>query len=99
MLLARAHDLDVEGVMVPMICVEDLIALKVLAGRRKDLEDVRGVLAAQSGKIDFERTRAMLGVFEQAIEGRQNLLARLDRVLRGTRAGASNKRAKPAAKK
>src|SRR5262249_284421 len=42
--LARATLVDVGGVEVPLMSVEDLLAVKVLAGRRKDLEDVRGVL-------------------------------------------------------
>jgi hypothetical protein len=83
--LARAHPVDVGGVEVPMVSVEDLIAMKVLAGRRKDLEDVRGVLVEQLGRIDLERTRDVLRSLEAAI-GEQKLLPRLDRLLRAAKA-------------
>src|SRR5262249_46485204 len=53
--LARARPVDLGGVLVPVISVEDLLAMKVLAGRRKDLEDVRGVLIEQRGRIDLAR--------------------------------------------
>ncbi len=89
MVLARTRTVELSGVEVPLISVEDLIALKVLAGRRKDLDDVRGVLAAQAGRVDLERTRAMLAIFEQSLEGREGLQAKLDRLLG----------AKPAARK
>ncbi|MGH9204030.1 MAG: nucleotidyl transferase AbiEii/AbiGii toxin family protein, partial [Vicinamibacterales bacterium] len=43
--LERAVLVDLDGVQTPVISPEDLIVTKVLAGRAKDLEDVRGVLA------------------------------------------------------
>lgn len=79
--LARARPVDVGGVEVPMISVEDLIAVKVLAGRRKDLEDVRGVLVEQRGRMDLARTRDVLSALEAAT-GERKLLPRLDRLLR-----------------
>ena len=50
--LARARWLDLGGVEAPVVSVEDLVVMKVLAGRRKDLEDVRGVLAAQGDLVE-----------------------------------------------
>jgi len=79
-LLARVCLVDVGGVEVPMISVEDLIALKVLAGRRKDLDDVRGVLAEQRGRIALDLTREVLAAFEEAT-GERKLVARLERLL------------------
>lgn len=83
--LARARPVDVGGIQVPMISVEDLVALKVLAGRRKDLEDVRGVLGEQRDRIDLDRTRGVLASFEAAL-GEGKLLSRLDRLLRAAAA-------------
>src|SRR5262245_9424666 len=37
--LDRREMVDVAGAKVPMISAEDLVATKILAGRRKDLED------------------------------------------------------------
>jgi hypothetical protein len=42
--LKRCRRVDIGGHTVPLISVEDLVVTKVLAGRRKDLEDIRGVL-------------------------------------------------------
>jgi predicted nucleotidyltransferase len=94
-MLARARIIDLEGVEVPVISVEDLIALKVLAGRRKDLEDVRGVLLAQAGRVDLDRTRAVLAVFQQGGHERAGLLAKLDGLLGATRAGKARRTRSP----
>jgi Nucleotidyltransferase of unknown function (DUF6036) len=58
--LARARLLDLGGVRVPVVAPEDLVAQKLLAGRRKDLEDVRGILARQGGRLDAAVVRAVL---------------------------------------
>jgi hypothetical protein len=83
-LLARAQFVDLGGVVAPVISAEDLLALKFLAGRRKDLEDVRGVLAEQGDRLDLARTRDLLTAFEAA-SGDPRLLARLDRLVRAMR--------------
>jgi hypothetical protein len=79
--LERARPMDLGGVEVPVISAEDIIAMKVLAGRRKDLEDVRGILVEQQGRLDLVRTRDVLTSLEEAT-GERRLLARLDRLLR-----------------
>jgi hypothetical protein len=89
--LARARLVDVGGLEVPMISVEDLIAVKVLAGRRKDMEDVRGVLVEQWGRVDLERTRQVLAALEEAI-GERTLLPRLERLLRAAAKEANEQR-------
>ncbi|MCK6591636.1 MAG: nucleotidyltransferase [Polyangiaceae bacterium] len=86
--LARANLVDIGGLKVPMISVEDLIAVKVLAGRRKDLEDVRGVLVEQHGRIDLARIHDVLAALEDAI-GERTLLRRLSRLRRAADAEAS----------
>lgn len=78
--LDRARVVDVGGVEVPVISPEDLLAMKVLAGRPKDLADIRGVLLEQRGKLDLQRTRDVLAAFEEATEER-TLLASFDRLL------------------
>ena len=82
--LQRARRVDVGGVEVPMISPEDLVVTKVLAGRPKDLEDVRGVLLEQPD-LDLARVRELLGELEAAL-GEDKLLRRLERVLRKTAA-------------
>ncbi|XXY15246.1 DUF6036 family nucleotidyltransferase [Sorangium sp. So ce216] len=79
--LARRRLIDLGGLRVPMISPEDLIVTKVLAGRPKDLEDVRGVLLEQH---DLDRIRELLGELEAAL-GEDRLLRRLERLLRKAR--------------
>lgn len=71
--LQRAVQVDIEGVAVPVIAPEDLVVMKVLAGRPKDIEDARSVLAARMQTLDRERIRATLSVLEQALS-RSDLL-------------------------
>jgi hypothetical protein len=45
---------------IPVIAPEDLVTLKILAGRPKDLEDVRGLL--RIAQLDHARIESTLGV-------------------------------------
>src|SRR5512140_2676952 len=57
----------VEGEWVPVISPEDLVVTKVLAGRPKDLEDVRGILLQAGAGFESERVRSLLGSLEAAL--------------------------------
>jgi hypothetical protein len=63
----RAVPVDLEGVQVPFISPEDLVVTKVLAGRPKDLDDVRGVLETRGAALDLGRVRSALRLLEQAL--------------------------------
>jgi hypothetical protein len=63
----RAIQVDVNGTLIPVISPEDLIATKTLAGRAKDIEDIRAVLHAQQATIDVTRIRRILGLLQQAL--------------------------------
>jgi hypothetical protein len=65
--LARAVNVQVEGTTVPVISPEDLVVTKVLAGRSKDLEDVRGVLRERAESLDISRIRGTLRLLEEAL--------------------------------
>ena len=65
--LDRAVNVPLEGAMVPVISPEDLVVTKVLAGRPKDIEDVRGVLRERAESLDLERIRETLRLLEQAL--------------------------------
>ncbi|MBI1876284.1 MAG: nucleotidyltransferase [Acidobacteria bacterium] len=65
--LSRAVTVDLGGVSVPVISPEDLIVTKVLAGRTKDLEDVRGVLLERLDTLDLAMIRDTLGLLEDAL--------------------------------
>jgi len=61
-----------------VISPEDLIVTKVLAGRPKDIEDVRGVLQERLDSLDLERVRSLLRLLEQALT-QSDLLSTLER--------------------
>jgi hypothetical protein len=82
--LARARRLDLGGVEVPVVSAEDLVAMKILAGRRKDLEDVGGILRRQGEALDLARVRDVVSAFQQ-VTGDGKLTRRLDRLLRAAR--------------
>lgn len=52
-ILERARSVKVDGLKVPLVSPEDLVLLKLVSGRERDLEDVREILAENKGKIDF----------------------------------------------
>jgi hypothetical protein len=82
--LRTARLVDLGGVTVPVIGPEELIVTKILAGRPKDLDDVRGVLAAQADALDVQRVRALLRALEAAID-QPDLLPRFEEQLRVVR--------------
>lgn len=65
--LQRALSVDVAGTLVPVISPEDLIVTKILAGRPKDVEDIRGVIHERKESLDVARIRAVLRLLEQAL--------------------------------
>lgn len=65
--LDRAARVDVAGVTVPFISPEDLIVTKVLAGRSKDIEDIRGVLAERLDQLLIDQIRKTLAMIEGAL--------------------------------
>jgi hypothetical protein len=79
--LDRAIRVRVGEAEIPVISPEDLVVTKLLAGRPKDLEDVRGVLAERAASLDVGAIRATLGLLEQAL-GQSDLLPLLDAELR-----------------
>lgn len=78
--LGRATPRDLEGVEVPVACAEDVVTMKILAGRPRDLDDAVAVLAAQGSGIDVARIRDTLGMLEEGL-GQSDLLPALDRAL------------------
>jgi hypothetical protein len=86
-MLANARPLALGGVTVPVISPEDLVVVKILAGRPKDLEDAAGVLELQLPHLDVERCRRLLGLLEEAL-GRSDLRHELQRLVTRARGHA-----------
>jgi Nucleotidyl transferase of unknown function (DUF2204) len=65
--LERAIFVDVAGTAIPFISPEDLIVTKILAGRAKDLEDIRGVLEERGDRLQLDLIRGTLAMLEDAL--------------------------------
>jgi hypothetical protein len=68
---------------IPLLSIENLIVTKLIAGRAKDLEDVRELLARAGARVDRNRVVSLLEVVEQAL-GTSELVALFGRLDRGT---------------
>jgi hypothetical protein len=77
--VARARRRPIEGIDVPVATAEDLVVMKILAGRPKDLEDIAAVLASQHLSFDVAYTRLTLAALEQAL-GQSDLSPVFERV-------------------
>ena len=73
--LGRAGRVAIDGVEVPVAQATDLVIMKVLAGRGKDLDDLRSLLVG--GEVDLTEARDILGQLEEAL-GQSDLLPRLE---------------------
>ena len=49
----RATPVTIGGTFIPAVSIEDLLVMKALAGRPQDDQDIRGLVAAQRGAIDW----------------------------------------------
>ena len=76
---SRVEERNVGGVRIPVAAAEDIVTMKVLAGRLKDLDDVVSILRACS--LDADRVRSTLRLLEQALD-RRDLLDEFERLLR-----------------
>ena len=76
--LSRAVVRSIDGVPVPVIELADLVVLKVLAARPKDLEDLATLLRVHGDGLDVERIRTVLGMLEDAL-GQSDLLEVFER--------------------
>ena len=80
--LSRATPESLAGVTVPVASATDLVVMKLLSGRGKDLDDVRSVLAG--GGVDVDEARSLLEQLEAAL-GQSDLVPALDAALRDQR--------------
>jgi hypothetical protein len=81
--MRRRRKRTVEGVRVFVASPEDLVVMKMLAGRGKDEEDVVAILAAQR-RLDLRLVRATLRRLERAID-RADLVSRFETLLARSR--------------
>jgi hypothetical protein len=81
---ASVQDRLVGDTRVPVVGIEDLMAMKVLAGRPRDLDDVAAMARVHGNALDLDKIRVTLGLLERALD-RRDLLSELERVVAGAR--------------
>jgi len=81
---AAAEECAVGDACVPVACAEDLVAMKVLAGRPRDLDDVAAIVRVRRHHLEVNRIRATLRLLEAALD-RRALVSELERVVAGAR--------------
>ncbi len=79
--LSRAVLVAIAEYEVPVISPEDLIVTKALAGRPKDVEDIRGILFLRATTLDMPYIRRTLAAIEEAL-GQSDLLPLFETELR-----------------
>lgn len=77
----RSTRRDVEGTAVPVASAEDVIIMKILAGRPKDQQDTAAILEAQRASLDLAYVRRTLEMLEEAL-AQSDLVATLESALR-----------------
>lgn len=82
---ARATERVVGHARVPVVSAEDLVAMKILAGRPRDVEDVAQVIRARRD-LDVEGVRRTLRLLERALD-RADLVVALERLLARAKVG------------
>jgi hypothetical protein len=83
---ARVTEHRVGDLLVPVVSAEDLVAMKILAGRPRDVEDVASIVRVR-GDLDLELARDTLRLLERALD-RGDLVVELDRVVAGAKTGS-----------
>jgi len=90
--LERAVTHELGGISVPVASAEDLIVMKILAGRDKDLDDVAAILAARGAELDKRSVSKTLTMVEAAL-GQSDLVPVWEGLQTGLKKPAKQKRA------
>lgn len=80
-LIQRATPVDLAGQAVRLATAEDLLVMKLLAGRPRDQQDAVGIVAVQGDSLDWEYCSQIAQELEQAVD--INLTVHLERLRAG----------------
>jgi Nucleotidyltransferase of unknown function (DUF6036) len=75
--LDRAAIHSIDGVEVPVADLSDLVIMKTLAGRPKDVDDIVMLLRVQGPRVDMARVTNVLRLLEDAL-GQSDLMPLLE---------------------
>jgi hypothetical protein len=78
--LARARVVHVHGVQVRIAAPDDIVVMKILAGRAKDVDDIVGILRSAPEGLDIAQLRTVLAELE-AMLGQSDLVPMLEHAL------------------
>jgi hypothetical protein len=79
LVISRAEAIELYGRPIAVATTEDLVIMKALAGRPQDDQDLRGMLTAQSHRMDWEYCLQMATDLGEAVG--QDLAGRIRRML------------------
>jgi hypothetical protein len=66
--IARSTDVPIASRTIPVASAEDLIVMKLLAGRPRDIEDIDGIVAAHGDRIDWDYLLQVGEALSEAID-------------------------------
>ena len=75
----RVEAVAIEGISFPVASAEDMVVMKLLAGRAHDIEDAAAIIAARDDKMDFAHIEGLLRTLEQALD-QSDLLLQLEQI-------------------
>jgi hypothetical protein len=75
LLISRAESLTFAGSTAMVATAEDLVIMKVVAGRPQDEQDISGIIAAQSDRLDWDYCLKVAADLGDAID--QDLVGRV----------------------
>lgn len=84
MIVEAARERRVGAARVPLLSIEHLLVLKVLAGRPRDVVDASQLVGLHRGAFDERLVRELLRALEVALS-EDGILARFENVLAGSR--------------
>jgi Nucleotidyl transferase AbiEii toxin, Type IV TA system len=85
-----AEERMVGGTLIPVASAEDLVSMKVLAGRPRDLDDVAAIVHVRRHDLDLDRIRTTLRLLEGALD-RRDLVSELEKIIASVRRPATDR--------
>lgn len=76
--ISRATEVVLPNCQIPVVSAEDLILMKLLAGRPRDTDDVRNIMLRQGPALDWNYLWEIGSQLQQAVD--QDLLSELRRL-------------------